>query len=305
MIIVGDLHLTDKIPYYNANKTLLKEIFKYDENILFLGDIFDKSSPHWKVYEIFKEYVLTHRKHLYMIQGNHDFSKKKGSAVNNFELLENVSVFSEITETNIEGLQCLIIPFMYSKESYENISFKGDYCFGHFTPEQESFGKEFVDISKINVKKIIIGHIHKRKTYKNLEIVGVPLPTRNLENPCNIFRLENDELLEIELPDIFKIVDIEYGDMPDNKKYLYNILNAPTREDVFEKYRGYYIREDGINLIQLNDIVSNLNESSGLDISLQDYKKDFNGFVKNLEDKTIVYDEAYNNIIERFEKVQQ
>lgn len=302
MIVVGDLHLKETEPYWSAQKEFLNFLTDNfnDEIIVFLGDVFDSSSPQWEIYSVFKKYLLNKKSHTYIVQGNHDFSKRKGSALEGLHLMNNVSIFFEEQDFSIVSLKCLALPYKFGDlREYENI--KGDYdvVFSHVTPNECAFADEGLNLEKsIKSKYFVYGHTHTQKEWNSKDsthiVVGVPLPTRNLEEPGCIYRIDSQDciLQKIEIPIFFKIKNINYGDEIENKNWLYNIKNAPSYESVYEKYKGFYIRNEGIE-IEKNafDFESNENfvfETSNIREKFLEYAKEKN-LRKEVVDTSVSY----------------
>ena len=102
---------------------------------------------------------------------------------------------------------------------------------------------------------MFFGHTHKHEIMKDGSIIlGVPQTTRNLEQYFEkciyVYDLERHELKKVLLPIFFDIQTIEYGQTPENKDFLYNVIKAPSKKAVFEKYKGFNIREEGIELLR-------------------------------------------------------
>jgi len=289
LIIVSDLHLKNKEPFLSASRKFLNWL---NENyssykLLFLGDCFDSSAPIWEVYSIFKEFLLSRSNHTYLLQGNHDLSKSKGCALSSFGLLDEISVYEDKAEVfTTDNLNCLILPFKYDYKDYSHIEGNFDFIFSHIVPTKVQFANEGIDFP--NIKGIFIhGHTHifKEKeyidTYMNKHIIlGVPLSTRNGEDQKHqIIEIDdNKNITYIDVPYYFKYETINYGEEPTNKNNILNIINAPNRKLVFEKYKDYYIREEGIELLRT-------------ETTKEDYKKEFESanilqkFKKYAEDK--------------------
>lgn len=249
MIIVGDLHLKETEPFFTHQREFLKWLednFAYEEMVI-LGDVFDTSSPQWKVYSLFKSFLLSREAKTYIVQGNHDFSRRKGSAVVSFNMLHHINVYIDKTEfTSEEGWNCLAIPYKYNMEEYKDIKFSGDFCFTHTMPEEEAFGGEFVDLSHLDAF-LVYGHIHERREeYTNKKIVGVPVITRKGEVNNPIYRInENKEFEEVPTEVDFQYKTIEFGEDIDNPNYIYEIHNAPDVNSIFQEYKDAYIRVAG------------------------------------------------------------
>jgi hypothetical protein len=164
---------------------------------------------------------------------------------------------TDIQEINLDGNKLLCFPYKLSsmKEEYENYKSdeKIDFVITHITPPECAFADEGIQLN-IDCKKYIHGHTHERTRFKdkyNREhfVIGVPLPTRNGEKCNSILKINDDKSIEeIEVPEFLKIENIEYGNLPENKDWIYNIKNAPSFQSVNDMYKDYYIRKEGITI---------------------------------------------------------
>ena len=254
MIIISDIHAKNKEPYKKAVLNFLDYcIEKYSNEIIIqLGDLFDSSNPHNSLEnEIIKRIIQF--KEFHCLSGNHDQSYKSGNTLEHLQLHKNIFIYDKETVVDIEGYNCLMLPHKKDMNNYSTIKGEYDFIFGHFMIKQEAFGNEYVDISSLNYKKMILGHIHLKRQYGNIIIQGVSLPTRNLETSNPILQIENDfKITEIPVPEFLKIETINYDNDKKtlNKEFIYNIVDAPSVKSVYEKFKEYYIRHEGIQLKQ-------------------------------------------------------
>jgi len=292
MIVIGDLHLKNKEPFLSAQKKLLQFIENTypNEILIFLGDIFDNSSPHWNVYKLFKSFLINHNNTIYLLTGNHDYSKIKGNVLHPFSLLPNVTVIETITNIPIENKTCLFVPYLQNSDIYSTINGTYDYIFCHVTPEKYQFYNEGIHFHNIKNSYIIYGHYHIQKdiyedeNYNKHHIIGVPLETRNGEQQNNKLIVVTDTIQEISLPLYFTFENIQYGEFPKNKNNILNIKKAPSLKAVYELYKGYYIREEGIEFIKENNTFISL-----------DTNKQYKSFTElTLSEKFILFKEEKN-----------
>ena len=278
MIVIGDLHLTDKSLYRKAQGKLLQYLLEnFDgEVLIFLGDIFNTSAPLWNTYSMFKEFLTNRKGYTHILSGNHDQSRFKGNALNGIHLMDNVTVYFCETEVVIDGVKCLMLPYQNNMEHYPEIKFNGDYVFCHFTNPEDQFANEGIELLGVGNAKQIYGHTHTSVEYpdKNKIVLGVPMVTRNGESNGHLLKISSkianaselknkiipvDENIEevlktytslekIKLPIFFDIQDIEYGESIPNPDYLYNIKNAPSFDALYDMYSIDYIRKEGITL---------------------------------------------------------
>jgi predicted phosphodiesterase len=301
MIVIGDLHLKSQDFYWKAQQKFLnwlQETFP-DEHFLFLGDIFNTSSPTWEVFEFFEVFLKKRKKTTYIIQGNHDYSSVKGCSLKVLEHNNPVMVFTSIDKLCIEGLDCLILPFYTNvvNDLLKYPEFSYDYVFSHLTHPKEAFGSEGIDLNFINSNYFIYGHTHTPNVHVfNHLILGVPLPTRNGEEMGNLLKITGVNTWEkIKIPEFFKIETIKYGERINNKEWLYNVIEAPSFDDVYEKYKGFNIRTEGIKIKNNQEFIGETFDSN----SLLSLKEKFIVFAKknklpqNIVDNTLEYFNRY------------
>lgn len=297
MLIISDLHLKSSEPYASSQIKLLNYLKeKYSNEILiFLGDVADSTSIHWEMFQQFALFLNSRTEATYILQGNHDRRAGRGSVIQGLSGIKNVNCIFTKTESKIEGKSCLFLPYeIYDKP----IVWKGDYMFAHLTPKEESFGNEGFDSSKIECEYEFYGHIHTKSIHGRKHTCGVPIPTRNLE-VCNPQILITDGVMTyVDLPHFLEIQDIDYGVDVNilNKDFLYNVINAPSKNSVYEKYKEFYIREEGI------EVVCTEKEEEKIDfdkLSLKEHFKIFsndNNLTKEIFDCGISYLDAYEHI---------
>lgn len=249
MIIIPDIHVKNKEPFKTAIIDFFDWLIKNFKNEIFvlLGDLFDNSSPHNSIEaEIVSK--LIQLKEVHILTGNHDISYRAGNTLLHLQYHKNIKIYIEKTEIEIEGMKCLILPYKFDTSEYENINWKGDFAFMHLTPIEEQFVNEGVKLENIDAYQIY-GHIHTFNEYKNKLICGVPIPTRNLEINNKIVKIDQNKKVEfIEHPIWFEYETIEFGKFPINKNNVLNIKNATSISAIYETYKNYNIREEGIEL---------------------------------------------------------
>jgi DNA repair exonuclease SbcCD nuclease subunit len=285
IIVIGDIHFkTEPIPFYNGIINLFHEhiIPEYKDDIIILtGDVMDSASKvRWDLYDevihIFNKF-----KEVHINLGNHDYSDTVGNSLKPLTRLSNVNVYTKETEKIINGFKFLFLPYQdldYMQKTYTTYEWEGDYCVTHIAPPDTSYGIGEIELQNIKVKKAIIhGHIHTYSEFtdklKNKNIIlGVPQTTRNLEQEsikkvCVIDNTGNYKLSP--LPIYYTIQDINFGEFPENKNNALNVKNAPSKKAVFDLYKDYFVRIEGIqckinqeevSIISLDDI-QNKNES--------------------------------------------
>lgn len=281
IIYFGDLHIKEIEPHRTASIQFLnwlKDNYK-DDTIICGGDLFNSSLiNHNLVLEVIT--ILKQFKDFRIFSGNHDMSSKKiGNILLPISSYDNITIYRKQKEIKIDDINFIILPNTYSEnKEYENIKGEWDYSLNHFTPIQEAFGDEGIEL-KFNVKvSHIFSHIHRHNIYKdnynnNILIAGSVINTRHGEQDWKkyIYKLEKDKYEKIEVPYFFTYKTIEYGEEIEKNNDIYNVINAPSIPSVLEKYKNNYIREEGIELILLNENEQKENNC----IEKNSLKKDF------------------------------
>ena len=261
ILIISDIQAYRKEPYWFGIQKLFEEylIPNYKDYILVHGgDFYEISHPHAEIRKKMTEYILNF-KEVHTILGNHDISQIKGSGIEELKLHKNIFVYDKLSEVIIENLKCLMIPFSNKisiiEDYNKNLKGKYDLVFSHWTPKLYSFGSNYLDLKNIIANiGIFIAHIHIPKNYKEYDnnnyIIGTPQPTREGEQNFKprIFLIEDNKLREEKLPIYVSIKNIEYGQLPENKDWIYNIKNAPSFQAVNDMYKDYYVRKEGITI---------------------------------------------------------
>jgi predicted phosphodiesterase len=314
MLVISDLHLKSQEPFLSAVKHVLAWInkkFPY-ESLILLGDIFDSSSPSWEVFSMFARFLNIRKDYVYIIEGNHTYSTKKGHVLGGFLEFENVVPVLTDINLDIAGNDCLFLPFLQvnNKNYYENLILEKknyDFIFTHLSPKQVAFGGVGIDFDRMGIMGTFVhGHEHIAKQFiddlGNKHIVlGVPQPTRHLEQDqkFSVLRIENKEIEFIDVPQYFTYETLEFGELPKSKNNILNIKNAPSWETLFKTYKDLYIRKEGITFIKTeNDIeleTTNFTDNS-LISNFNTYTVDKN-ISKEIFDISSYYINKYENMI--------
>ena len=261
MVIIGDVHWKDSIPYKNGLIKLfnwLVEKYK-NETIIFTGDYFDSCNLNFETYNTGIDYALAF-KQTFIISGNHESNdkRKKNCLIPFTNKFPNLHIIlDEPIIKSIEGKNILLIPFTKKIKELESKlqDFKNkqiDLIICHQSPIGDNMGHEEIDLTDFKAD-VIYGHIHSFKQrsfdYKHV-IIGVPQTTRELEQNINKYIIEYTDKIDIkEIPTFFDIQTIEYGETA-KEGYLLNVKNAPSIESVYTLYPEKYIRNDGISIVQ-------------------------------------------------------
>lgn len=314
MLIISDIHLKEKMPYRAAIENFFKwvDTIYPDENIIFLGDVWDSSSPTWNIFSLFTNFASNSRHAIYVLEGNHTYSKRKGTVLNGLYDFANINTIIESCVKEIEGNKCLFLPYLQvdNKNYYEN-EFKidennFDFIFTHLSPKESSWGNEGIDFDKIDLQGTYIhGHIHTQqnewhdKNGNRHIILGCPIPTRHGEQnqEHRIARIKDKQIEFIKVPQYFTYETIEYGTIPSNPNNVINVKNVPSWESLYKTYKDYYIREEGVEFIKTeNDMQfeSQQFEKSDLKSKFKIFSID-RSLNKEISDKCFEYIDRYEN----------
>lgn len=260
LVFIGDLHLKDDEPFLSSAIKLfqyLDERFPEDE-LFFVGDITDSSAPHWEVFSLLSEFLKNRKQTSTILGGNHDYSKVKGSVLKGLQHINNVRIILEPLMLNYGRCTIFCLPFSYGnmKERYEALTGNYDYIITHTTPSQLAFGNEGIDYKLKGT--YIHGHIHVASKYRFTDdlgnahfILGVPFPTRFGEQDYqyNLFKMDEQGNIQLDgLPYFHSYETVKFGEQPTNRNNILNVIDAPDANSVYEEYKGFYIRDDGIEL---------------------------------------------------------
>lgn len=263
IIVIGDQHWKNKEPFKSATIEFFIDLQKkYLKDVLiFTGDFFDTASSHFdEVMRLAVEHLLPFSE-VHIISGNHECNNKRvGNPLSMLNQFSNIKTYLEKTEVNIEGKKFLMLPYLYSLKElkeYEKLTGDYDYVVSHVAyPNTNGGASDELDLSKINSKYFFYGHIHEPQDFGNHSIIGVPLTTRYDERSWKkrIVVIENDEVSFEELSDYITYETIKFGEEPKNKNSILNVINSPSVNSVRERYEGYHLRLQGIELNEENSV---------------------------------------------------
>lgn len=278
IIYVPDVHFKNDIDEKTESECYNNGLFKVfdwlyekykDDTLVINGDLFDVSNPSNTVRELVTKTLIRFKK-VIVNTGNHDFAKSNiGNALLSMSLHNNIEIISEQKCIDVDDIKMHFFPHnpIFSKmKEYEEIK-ESDchYTMLHCMPYEEVFGnKEMKEKASVTLDiepKVchIYSHIHKYNEYINIKghkvlIGGIVQPTRELEQewPCCIYELNEDSYTKIDIPVFMTIKAIDFDDSVDdlNKDYLYNVMNAPSKDSVYEKFKDFYIRKRGIQVLR-------------------------------------------------------
>lgn len=265
IIFLGDTHATNTHKGLSFKGLLssmdwLRSQYNVSETILIqTGDLYDKSTPHRDEVEVPLTEILKEYKEVHVIAGNHD-EGSTGLAISSMGQHPNIHTYSEFTKVMIEGLSFGMMPYIKKdpasmNEVYGKCKDKFAFRVIHAHPKESNRGIEEVSFLVDADIATVHGHQHKPFEYgKNGISVGVFQTSRNGEQDWIKRYLEYDtetkKLKSIPLPVFHTIKTIEYGDEVEDTLNFYNIINAPSQQSAYKKYKHLHIRDNGISIIQ-------------------------------------------------------
>mgnify|MGYP006293438059 CR=1 FL=1 len=300
LYIIGDLHfglrknssLFHDILLETLNQILRK--IKKEDNVILLGDIFDKRSSidlHILNDAIsFFDALSSRCKSISILVGNHDLYYKENVYENvNCRFLQNIAknitVINELREKTIEGQKCLFVPWIDSKEKYEDakkkVSSKYDMIFGHFdvsySDEQESF---YMSDSMFTEEQYVCsGHYHQRNQIGKILYVG-SLINQSFSDVGNTkgYYTFTDELQfhKVNCP-MFEYLTV---DNPSEFLTAFETLSENQKNKIRDKVHGNFIKLTLSEYDPLNDKIYQLVKGmTPLELSIEYTKMDFDSGV--------------------------
>lgn len=251
LVVAGDIHLQSHEPKRsNAIDTLNwifnnKDLNNENNSILFLGDLCEINSP-FELFGVFVDYFTNKSKFakIYLLQGNHDLANQS-TILSLFRPLPNVEVIADwktikfyncnlimLPHFNHEGTNKVSMIELYSN-LYKTVTEEFDFGFSHVEDETEHFSKRFADVSKLNVKKWLNGHIHNGNAWDGGHYLGSAcmnsVAESGVDKKIAIIDGETKECELIEVPKYLEYYTIEYGKpLPkiDTKYGIFIIINS-------------------------------------------------------------------------------
>jgi len=190
-LVIGDTH------FHNSNRALRHEQIKcirdlvqgnVCDNVVFLGDVFDKRSPSPECILDVRNLFQGVKKNVFILRGNHDSASKADDGITILSLLERNAVFSSagsikvITKPTVVGNYHFIPHYEDEKIIKEELanSPDGAIVFGHFGYEgslNNAGDADFTICPDDFTNRSILGHIHQHHTRGNINVLGTPYST--------------------------------------------------------------------------------------------------------------------------------
>lgn len=255
---------------------------------------------------------------VYIINGNHDLSKKtnKGnSSLRSLGNIDNVTVIKEPTMLQfVEGRKNIAkvaaIPYLgdCNDENKELVKFdkRADYAFMHTDISKMKFDNGMTIVGAVDAEKfagkVISGHIHKRQETDKVVYVGSPyqMSRGDIDNQKGIYKLILSTGEMIFTPNnyspIFQKIDIT--------KFL-NFTDKERTDALKNNYTDIVIDEVNIDKYKMGDVYEILNSCQAKRAQIQVIKSKTNIQVdENSEEHTeLSMEELINSAIEQLADV--
>ena len=141
-----------------------------------------------------------------------------------------------------EGTKKLSMIENYSN-LYKTVTDEFDYGFSHVEDETEHFSKRFVDVSKLNVKKWLNGHIHNGNAWDGGHYLGSAcansVAERNIDKKIAIIDGETKECEFVTLPKFMEYYTVEYPnklEKPKTRYAIFTVKNVLDKNIALEEY---------------------------------------------------------------------
>lgn len=191
--ITADLHLTtlERNPErYHALQNILEQMLEDDlRTLIIAGDLFDASNQNYAELDRLCQTSKFKDLEILVIRGNHDFNLKPESIT-----AGNVKIFTQPLVKTFSGvaIKFLFLPYLKEKTMGEYISefvtdLNGDWVLighgdwiegmGEVNPLEPGIYMPLtrVDIETFRPAKVILGHIHKPMSKRNIYYAGSPV----------------------------------------------------------------------------------------------------------------------------------
>ena len=190
-LVIGDTH------FHNTNRELrlcqiqcIRDLLQgvACDNVVFLGDVFDKRSPSPECILDVRNLFQGVKKNVFILRGNHDSASKADDGVTILSLLERNAVFSAagsikvITKPAVIGNYHFIPHYENEQVIKEELgkSPDGAIVFGHFGYEgslNNAGDADFAICPDDFNRTTFLGHIHQHHTRENIKVLGTPYST--------------------------------------------------------------------------------------------------------------------------------
>lgn len=334
-IFLADIHLgvrssseewqeNIKSYFYNWFIPYVKELLSIDNNycLYVLGDVYDdRKSIDINVNELAIDIfeILGELLPVYIINGNHDLSKRTNKGNTSLRSLSNIPGITVIKEPTVLKIKpstkilsnIIAIPYLGSHEEENKLllehSGKSNYAFMHTDISQMRLDNGMTIVGAVDSTifkgNIISGHIHKRQENNNVLYVGCPYQLRrsdigNVKGVYTIdFKTKQLEFKENLFSPIFHKIKVE------------DFLNLSVKDrDLFldNNYNDIIIEESDLRKYKTANIydMANLSNAKRVMIVVNKAHHDLD-IVDDKEYKELSLEDLINNSIEQLDVDEQ
>lgn len=311
--ILGDIHIRKEEPYYSAIDQMFRKLYevcKPGDTIIQLGDFFHSYKPFPKEYSLafywIEAFSLRGVKFIILSGNNaHEYHHlQKTYAIDPLISFKNVSIIKDIEVLTIDKVSFLFLPWMpeslikergfekvedYLKSFVETNSLKNIiYFMYHYEDETVFMGGENRGIDFSFVEEMIPGiariggHIH----LKSDNYIGAPFQMRfDEKGQVGEFFTINSELtgdsrvtnhfsqfiIHKEISFEEKVPIPEF----DGQKFVVNVVDAPSVDSVYDKFKKEYIFINDISLKFSEKRISTLTEEIDSQSSMKELLSEY------------------------------
>jgi DNA repair exonuclease SbcCD nuclease subunit len=299
--IIGDIHLDDRyVSYLDFQVQTIKKLIDSEncEDIIFLGDLFEKRSPSPKVLLALQEILdyVPRDKKVYLLRGNHCSQTKADdglTALSLFEYKRNVTIIKHTRSVN----GYTFIPHYENERTIIDDLCRvpdTDIMFGHFGYNgclNPAGDPDFSISPDMFTSRSFLGHIHHFKEKDNITIVGTPYTTSFQEankdsyyavldskgnykmKPINfgirhlIMNLEDlpNQKQFIEDPKYFTLLRVMIDTLDKNQDNIREIIDHVKPQYLDIKYKPVVDEKKPQSTFNTNEVITKIDESLILD----------------------------------------
>jgi len=264
VLVVGDLHAQKIKPKYQQIIDFLNWLFidsgynTEDSILILLGDLVETMDDPSELLEVYIDLFINKSKFrsIVVMKGNHD-ENMNSSFTSALRPLHTVQVIENITELNIEGLNCLFLPYYdhtksnlppmteyySSMEIIEKYNKNYDYVFHHVEDELNHYSKKYCDLSWVKTNNWLCGHIHTENITQGGRILGAPIFNSSSESDKVPYiaqiDLSSKKYKLIEVPIYLSYHTINYPEkiyMPSTPYALWTINESLDKKETIKYY---------------------------------------------------------------------
>lgn len=251
--IIGDIHLDDRyFGYLDFQVQTIKKIIDAEscQDIIFLGDLFEKRSPSPKVLLSLQEILdyIPRDKKVFLLRGNHCSQTKADDGVTALSLFDYKRNISVITHSRTIDKYTFIPHYEDERTIINDLGNvpSNNLVLGHFGYNGclNPFGDPDFSISlDMFNNQTFLGHIHHFREKNNVVILGTPYTTSFQEAGKDSFYAVVDSKNK------YKLKQINFG----IRHLIMNLEDIPDNKDMIEDENYYTLLRVMVDTLQNDD----------------------------------------------------